>query len=110
MKIKIANVYSTILKESNVKPVVEKNGRLFIGQLFFEPTDEVVQEVLDEVEIPDTASNVEIAKALFPLNKKHNLLASDEHTFSCNAHWAWMNGLAENLDIDYHIKDSEVVA
>lgn len=110
MKIQIANVYSQILKESKVEPVAEKNGKLFIGHLFFEPTDEIVQEVLDEVEIPDNASNVEIAKALFPLNKKYNLLASDEHTFSCNAHWSWMNGLAENLDIDYHIKDSEVVA
>ena len=98
MRIKIANVYSTILEESKIEPVVEKNGKLFIGQLFFEPTDEVVQEVLDEVEIPDTASDIEIAKALFPLNKKYNLLASDEGTFSCNAHWSWVNGLAEKLD------------
>lgn len=110
MKIQIANVYSQILKESKVEPVAEKNGKLFIGHLFFEPIDEVVQEVLEEIEIPDSSSNVEIAKALFPLNKKYNLLASDGHTYSCNAHWAWVNGLADSLDADYHITDSEVVA
>ena len=111
MKIKIANVYREILEDYQIMPVVEKKGKLFFGHLFDEQIDEQIVEVLDEVEISDTASNVEIAKALFPLNKKHNLLASDEQTYSCNAHWAWVNGLAEKLDDeDYFVKDSEVVA
>lgn len=99
MEIKIAKVYSSILEETKIKPVVEKAGKIFIGHLFFEPIDESIQEVLETVEIPDNASNVEIAKALQPLNEKYGMNGKD--TFSTNAHWAWMNGLAENLDMSY---------
>lgn len=111
MKIWIANVRSEILGENKIEPVAVKNGKLYIGQLFFEPVDEYVQEVLDEVIIPDNSSNIEIAKALFPLNQKFGLLAKDKKTFSTNAHWAWMNGLADKLDDEsYFISDDEVVA
>ncbi len=112
MKIKIAEVYSEILKETKIEPVAERMGKLFFGHLFFEQVlDEKVQKVLEEVEIHDNSTNIEIAKALFPLNKKYGLLAKDGQTFSTNAHWAWMNGLAEKLDDeDYFVKDSEVVA
>ena len=99
MEIKIAKVYSSILEETKIEPVVEKAGKVFIGQLFFEPIDESVQEVLEAVEIADNASNVEIAKALQPLNEKYGINKKD--TFSTNAHWAWTNGLAENLDMSY---------
>ena len=111
MKIKIAEVYSEILKETKIEPVAERMGKLFFGHLFFEPgLDEKVQRVLEEVEIADNSSNVEIAKALFPLNKKYGLLAKDERTYSTNAHWAWMNGLAARLDDEsYNVKDSEVI-
>ena len=102
MKIQVAKIYSEILGETKIKPVAEKNGKLFIGHLFFEKEeccDEIVQEVLDEVEIPDSSSNVEIAKALQPLNAKYRMDGKD--TFGTNAHWAWMNGLAEKLDMSY---------
>lgn len=102
MKIKIAKIYSEILEETKIKPVAEKNGQLFIGHLFFkkeECCDEVITEVLDEIEIPDSSSNVEIAKALQPLNEKYGMNGKD--TFQTNAHWAWVNGLAENLDMSY---------
>ena len=112
MKIWIANVRNEILGENKIEPVAVKNGKLYIGQLFFEPVDEYVQEVLDEVIIPDNATNVEIAKALFPMNKKFGLLAKDKKTFSVNAHWAWMNGLAERLSDEdfYGILDDAVNA
>ena len=110
MKIKIAEVYNEILKETKIEPVAERMGKLFFGHLFFEPLYEKVQKVLEEVEIADNSSNVEIAKALFPLNKKYDLLAKDERTYSTNAHWAWVNGLAARLeDESYNIKDSEVI-
>lgn len=99
MKLMIAKVYSSILEETKIEPVAKKDDKLFIGHLFFEPTDEEVKEVLEEVEIPDGSSNVEIAKALQPLNEKYGMNGKD--TFSTNAHWAWMNGLAENLDMSY---------
>ena len=111
MKLMIAKVYSSILKETEIEPVAKKGDKLFFGDLFFEPIDQEIKEVLEEVEIPDDSTNIEIAKALFPLNKKYGLLAKDEQTFSTNAHWAWVNGLAEKLDDeDYFVKDSEVVA
>ena len=99
MKIKIAKIYSEILEETKIKPVAEKNGKLYRGHLFFEPVAEKVEKVLDEIEIPDSSSNVEIAKALQPLNEKYGMNGKD--TFKTNAHWAWMNGLAENLDMSY---------
>ena len=99
MKIQIANVRDGILQENKLKPVVMKNGKIFMGQLFFEPVCEEVVQVLDEIEIPDSSSNVEIAKALQPLNAKYAMDGKD--TFGTNAHWAWMNGLAEKLDISY---------
>ena len=102
MKIKIAKVHSEILEETKIKPVAEKNGQLFIGHLFFkddECCDEKVVEVLEEVEIADDSSNVEIAKALQPLNEKYEMDGKD--TFQTNAHWAWMNGLAESYDDSY---------
>ena len=111
MRLMIAKVYSSILEETEIEPVAKKGDKFFFGHLFFEPVDEEVKEVLEEVEIPDGSTNVEIAKALFPLNKKFGLLAKDGGTFSVNAHWAWVNGLAEKLDAeDYFVKDSEVVA
>lgn len=111
MRLMIAKVYSSILEETKIEPVAKKGDKLFFGHLFFEPTDEEIKEILEEVEISDGSTNVEIAKALFPLNKKYGLLARDEQTFSTNAHWAWVNSLAEKLDAeDYFVKDSEVVA
>ena len=48
MKIKIAEVYSEILKETKIEPVAERMGKLFFGHLFFEQVlDEKVQKVLD---------------------------------------------------------------
>ena len=99
MKIQIAKVYSEILEETKIKPVVEKNGQRFIGQLFFKGVSEKILEVLDEIEIPDSSSNVEIAKALQPLNAKHGMDGKD--TFGTNAHWAWVNGVADVLDMKY---------
>ena len=99
MKIQIANVRDEILKENKIEPVAIKNGKLYRGLLFFEPVAEKVEKVLDEIEIPDSSSNVEIAKALQPLNEKYGMNGKD--TFKTNAHWAWMNGLAENLDMSY---------
>jgi hypothetical protein len=87
------------LKKQKLNQLLKKNGKLFIDQLFFEPTAETVQEVLEEIEIADDSSNVEIAKALQPLNAKYGMNGRD--TFKTNAHWAWMNGLAEKLDISY---------
>ncbi len=98
MKIKIAKVWSEILEEEKLTVVAEKRGRQFFGKLFFEPVDESVREVLEEVEIPDSASNVEVAKACYPLYEKYGLLAKDESTFSCTAHWAYMNGLAATYE------------
>lgn len=111
MRLMIAKVYSSILEETKIEPVAKKGDKLFVGHLFFEPVDEEVKEVLEEVEIPDGSTNIEIAKAFFPLYQKYELLASDGTSFSCCAHWSWMNGLAEKLDDeDYFVKDSEVVA
>ena len=59
----------------------------------------VFKKFLETVEIPDDASNVEIAKALQPLNEKYGMDKGD--TFSTNAHWAWVNGLASRLDVSY---------
>lgn len=95
MKIKIAKVWNGILEEEKLTVVAEKHGKLFFGKLFFEPTDESVREVLEEVEIPDESSNIEIAKACYPLYKKYGLLAKDGSSFKCCAHWAYMNGLAD---------------
>lgn len=98
MKIKIAKVWSEILEEEKLTVVAEKNGRFFFGKLFFEPVDESVREVLEEVEIPDSSSNVEVAKACYPLYEKYGLLAKDGSAFSCTAHWAYMNGLAATYE------------
>lgn len=98
MKIKIAKVWSEILEEEKLTVVAEKKGRFFFGQLFFGQVDESVREVLEEVEIPDSSSNVEIAKACYPLYEKYGLLAKDGSTFSCTAHWAYMNGLAATYE------------
>lgn len=97
MKLQIAKVYDEILNETKIEPVAEKHGKLFLGKLFFEPVCEVVKEVLEEVEIADDSTNIEIAKTFFPLYEKYNLLAQDGTSFSCCAHWAWNNGLAEKL-------------
>lgn len=99
MRLMIAKVYSSILEETKIEPVAKKGDKFFFGHLFFEPIDQEVKEVLEEVEIPDGSSNVEIAEALRPLNEKYGM--NKKGTFSTNAHWAWMNGLAENLDMSY---------
>lgn len=99
MRLMIAKVYCSILEETKIEPVAKKGDKFFFGHLFFEPTDEEVKEVLEEVEIPDSSTNVEIAEALRPLNEKYGM--NKKSTFSTNAHWAWMNGLAENLDMSY---------
>jgi len=112
MKLMIAKIYDKILEETKIEPVAKKNEKLFIGHLFFEPIEQEIEDVLEEIDIPDNSSNIEIAKALFPLYKKYDLLAKDGSTFSCTAHWSWVNGLAEKLDHDWldylGIKDSEI--
>ena len=112
MKLMIARVYDKILEESKIEPVAKKGEKLFIGHLFFEPTEQEIEDIMEEIEISDNSSDVEIAKAFFPLYKKYDLLASDGSSFSCCVHWSWANGLAEKLDDNWlnylKIKDSEV--
>lgn len=98
MKIKIAKVWSEILEREDLTVVAEKNGRQFFGKLFRKQIDESVKEILEEVEIPDSASSVEVAKACYPLYEKYGFLAKDGSTFSCTAHWAYINGLAATYE------------
>lgn len=99
MKIKIAKVWSKILKKEDLMVVAEKNGRQFFGALFFKPVGESIKEVLEEVEIPDESTNIEVAKACYPLYEKYGLLAEDGSSFKCCAHWAYMNGLADTYEV-----------
>lgn len=94
----MATIWDGILEESKMNLAAEKNGKWFIGALWFEPICQEVKEVLAEVEIPDNASDKEVADAAYSLCEKFGRLAKDGSTYRCIKHWAFINGLAERME------------
>lgn len=90
--VKIAKVYNTLLEEESTQLIVEKDGKVYEGALFFEldPYDEIT-EILEQREV--TGAEWGIIYEAYKLMEKHGL--TKKSTLKTMLHWQWINGLTE---------------
>lgn len=105
--VKIANVYNEILEETNEELVVEKDGKVFLGALFFQVEEwEKVQDTIDEVVVDGNA--LDIVMAAYELKEKHGMLAKDGKSLMTMLHWQYTNGVTDEMFIDsYRCKNDQ---
>lgn len=99
MKVMMVRNYDKILDEYSIKLAAEKNGKQYLGSLFFELDKGVdeIKEVLKSVELPDDADAIQIANEAWKLSYEYGKLARDGQSWATFEHWSWVNGLASKM-------------
>lgn len=93
-EIRIQNVYDTILKESTPYLVIKKDGRTFIGPLFFGLEDwEKTTKIIEKVKVGDDV--IEQLIEAYYLLKKHNMTTNDNKIFATMFHWQYVNEFSD---------------
>lgn len=109
-EIRIQNVYDTILKESTPDLVIKKDGRTFIGPLFFEREDwEKTTKIIEKVKADGDV--IEQLIEAYYLLKKHNMTTNDNKIFATMLHWQYVNEFSDETFGELYIgkNDTQII-
>lgn len=108
--IRIANVYNTILEETQKEIVIVKDRKTYIGALFFKKDEtQVVRKVFEREDIEGSALDAMLTA--YRMMKAHGLTKKDDKTLMTMMHWQYVNGLTNELLGGYGFRtDSEFLA
>ena len=94
--IKIQDVYSNILNETNKELVVTINRKTSIGPLFFQKDpDDILKHIYSKVTLPDDTTADDIIINAYHLIKENNMVAGGHKTLITMAHWFNVNKLKQ---------------
>lgn len=108
--IRIANVYDTILEETEKEIVIVKDRKTYIGALFFKKDEtQVVKKVFERIDFDGSAQDAMI-KA-YHMMKSHGLTKKDDKTLLTMLYWQYVNGLTDEICETWNFKnDTEFLA
>ena len=99
VKVRIQEVYSSLLEESKEELVIVKDRKTYIGALFFrKDSDDKLKKIIDEVVVD--GSTLDVLLSAYNLKKKHNMIAKDDKTFKTMVHWQYINGFSDDCYIE----------